>query len=42
MAEQPIYFSTSPIQFLHPSLLEKVETIKIIEEKHKSEQEKQC
>jgi hypothetical protein len=39
MAEQPIYFSTSPVQFLHPSLLEKNKTPKKGEKKAYSEQE---
>jgi hypothetical protein len=40
MAEQPIYFSTSPVQFLHPSLLEKSKNQTNVRRKAYSEQEK--
>jgi hypothetical protein len=39
MAEQPIYFSSSPIQFLHPSLLEKSKNQKNVRRKAYIKQE---
>jgi hypothetical protein len=39
MAKQPIYFSTSPVQFLHPSLLKKSKNQKNVRRKAYNEQE---